>query len=370
MMLHKNARRILVYRTGQIGDTIIALPAMWAVRNHFPSAHLCLFTGRHAQSNFVLAADVLPQEGLFDDFLTYPTDTSGVDLKVFPATLNSIRRRGFDTLIYLAPRVRTPWQVRRDLSFFRLAGIKHFAGHRGFKPIKRPADGTPLAEVEHEADHLLERLSLSGILVPPPDNRRLDLRLTDSERKQAAVWLRNQLGEQSDLTPRVAIGPGSKSPSKMWPEERFIVLGKHMINELGLYPIIFGGPEDRALGQRLISEWGTGANACGELNVRQAAAAMADCCLYIGNDTGTMHLAAAAGVTSIAIFSAIDWPGRWYPYGKGHTALRRWVPCEGCQLEVCVEQELMCLRQIEVADVLAVIKRKLIGSLPVQLTAR
>jgi heptosyltransferase III len=366
-MLHKNARRILVYRTGQIGDTIIALPAMRAVRNSFPSAHLCLLTGRHQQSNFVLAADVLPQEGLFDDCITYPTDTSGANPKVFPAMLREIRRQSFDTLVYLAPRIRTRWQVRRDLLFFRMAGIRNFIGHRGVNPMQSPGDDNPLPEVEHEADHLLERLSLSGIPVPSPDKRSIDLQLTEKEHRQATDWLRNCLGEQLIRMPLIAVGPGSKSPSKMWPEERFADLGKHLINESGLYPIIFGGPEDRDLGQRLISIWGSGANACGELSVRQAAAAMTNCCLYIGNDTGTMHLAAAAGVTCVAIFSAIDWPGRWYPYGIGHTVLRRSVPCEGCQLQICVERELICLQQIAVADVLAVVKRKLIEPIPLRL---
>lgn len=354
----RNPRRILVYRTGQIGDTLIALPAMRAVRDCFPSAHLCLLTGRHRQSNFVLAADVLPEQGLFDDLITYPTDTSGVDLKVFPATLMEIRRQGFDTLVYLAPRIRTPLQVRRDLFFFRLAGIKHFIAHRGFKPLERPV-GVALPEVEHEADHLLGRLSLSGIPVPPRASRSIDLRLTETERGRAADWLRDHVGDQPGGTSLIAIGPGSKSPSKVWPEDRFVALGARLINESGLYPIIFGGPEDRDLAERLISLWGVGANAAGELSVRHAAAVMSNCCLYIGNDTGTMHLAAAAGVTCVAIFSAIDWPGRWYPYGGGHMVLRRSVACEGCRLDVCVEQDMKCMRQIEVADVLAVAKRKL-----------
>lgn len=358
-MNHKRRKRILVYRTGQIGDTVIALPAMWAVRRHFASDHLCLLTGRHPQSNFVLAADVLPREGLFDDFITYPTDTSGVDLKVFPALLREIRRGRFDTVVYLAPRVRTRMQVRRDLIFFRMAGVSNFIGHRGFEIMRRPGDGGPLPEVAHEADHLLDRLSLSGIPVPPRGGRSIDLMLTEEERGQARDWLRGRLGERLNKLSLVAIGPGGKSPSKVWPEERFAALGKELINEAGLYPIIFGGPEDREPGQRLISEWGSGANACGELSVRQSAAAMSNCRLYVGNDTGTMHLAAAAGVICVAIFSAIDWPGRWYPYGSGHTALRGRVPCEGCNLQVCVERELMCLRQIEVADVLEAVKRKL-----------
>lgn len=363
-MLHKKTQRILVYRTGQIGDTIIALPAMWAVRRQFPSVYLCLLTGQHAQSNFVLATEVLPRAGLFDDILTYPTDLSGVGFRTLPAALLKIRRQHFDTLIYLAPRIRLPKQVRRDLIFFWLAGIRRFIGHRGFEPLQTPGDGSPLFEVEQEANHLLKRLSLSGIPVPPPDQRAIELHLTEKEHGQATSWLAHCLGERLGKLPLIAIGPGSKSPSKMWPEQRFLELGKLLIDRLGIYPIIFGGPEDRALGERLISQWGIGSNAAGELSVRQAAAAMTRCCLYVGNDTGTMHLAAAVGLPCIAIFAAIDWPGRWHPYGSGHIVLRKSVPCEGCRLEVCSEHDMICLRQIEVADVLAAVESKLIGYSP------
>jgi heptosyltransferase III len=362
--------RILVYRTGQIGDTLIALPAMWAIRQHFPSAYLCLLTGKHRKSNFLLATEVLPREGLFDDILTYPTDLGGVGLSAIPKALLKIRRHHFDTLVYLAPRIRTPKQVNRDLAFFRLAGIRHFIGHEGIEPLPVRLEGNQLETVEHETDHLLERLAVSGIPIPSPEHRTIQLQLSESEHKHANTWLAAHVGQHLGQVPIVAFGPGSKFLSKMWPEERFLELGKLLIDRLGIYPIIFGGPEDREVGQRLISQWGIGLNAAGKLSVRQSAAAMMQCALYIGNDTGTMHLAAAGGVPCVAIFSAIDWPGRWYPYGSGHTILRNAVPCEGCQLEVCSEHDLICLRQIEVKDVLAAVESKLIGSRLVVLPLR
>ena len=141
-------------------------------------------------------------------------------------------------------------------------------------------------------------------------------------------------------------------PAKIWPEERYLTVGYSLINELGAIPIIFGDTVDRALGNRLIKAWKSGVNAAGELSVRQAAAVLARCRFYVGNDTGTMHLAAAVKTPCVAIFSARDWPGRWYPYGENNIVLREAVDCEGCMLNVC-NRDLECINMITVESVIA-----------------
>src|SRR5205085_2524024 len=110
--------------------------------------------------------------------------------------------------------------------------------------------------------------------------------------------------------------------------------------------------------------WGTGTSAAGLLDVRTAAAVLARCRLFVGNDTGTLHLAAAAGTPCVGVFAAQDWPGRWQPYGLGHTVLRRPVPCEGCRLTVCTREGMRCLREITVEDVLAACRATLPAPIP------
>jgi len=365
------AQRILVYRIGQLGDTIVALPAMWAIRKHFPAAHLALLSDRHPGTGYVLAPSVLPEEGLFDEYISYDANIQGTAPRKLLAILPRLRQGCFDTLVYLAPRLRKQWQVWRDLLFFRLAGISRFIGHRGFEPLPRPVPGHLLPHLDHEADHLLKRLARSGIPVPPPGHGCMDLRLTKRELAEAQEWLRAQVPKKLQ-GPLVGFGPGSKWPSKIWPQNRYAELGQNLIEEFGAYPVIFGGPEDRELGKRLIAQWNRGANAAGELNVRQAAAALSFCRLYIGNDNGTMHLAAAVGTQCIAIFAAQDWPGRWHPYGEQHIVLRRRVSCEGCKLTKCVVHDMACLKQIHVAEVMAACRAALAEDLilPVNRLAR
>ncbi|MGE3465976.1 MAG: glycosyltransferase family 9 protein, partial [Pyrinomonadaceae bacterium] len=96
--------------------------------------------------------------------------------------------------------------------------------------------------------------------------------------------------------------------------------------------------------------WGVGANAAGRTTVRQSAALLEHCRLYLGNDTGTMHLAASVGTPCVAIFAAIDWPGRWLPFGNRNVCFRRRVECEGCHTADCFNAR-KCLDLISAAEV-------------------
>ena len=91
----KRSRRILVFRIGQLGDTIVALPAMWTVRRHFPNAHLALLCDRHPGKRYVLASDLLQGAGIFDEFLSYPVSDLGFILRPgrMVNLLGAIRRR-------------------------------------------------------------------------------------------------------------------------------------------------------------------------------------------------------------------------------------------------------------------------------------
>ena len=342
-------RRILFYRPGQIGDTVVALPAIWAIRRYFPTAFIALLYDQHTGRNYPPALRILPERGLFDEFFYYPATLDGTAFRKIIRLVLQIRHKQFDTLVYLAPSFRSKRQIWRDLVFFRLGGIKQFIGAQGILDYDKLAGQKPLPYLDHEADHLLSRLARSGIPVPPPGQGCMDLLLTEAEVNQAKDWLTNHLGLKE---PRILVGMGvgGKYPAKLWPRERFAQLGRHLIDQLAGTPVIFGGPEDRELGNSLLNEWGAGANAAGELTVRQAAAALSFCRLYVGNDTGPMHLAAAVGTRCVGIFSGRHFPGNWHPYGPGILGLRARVACEGCGASDC--SHMTCLQAIEVQEVI------------------
>src|SRR5437762_363249 len=314
-------KKILVFRIGHLGDTIVALPAFWALRDAFPNANISLLSNYDPDNpDYVTGRNVLPDNGLFDGWLTYPSSIGSMrTLYARLKLLAKIRREKFDAVVYLMTRNRTPRQIARDVRFFRLAGINSIFGVDNLKrnlfvsPIPVP---TP--EVTSEADFLIECLEADGV---PVTNRTHDLALTDTEKSFAEKWLSNNVDE--NFGPRVAVAPGSKWESKVWSEERFAAVISKLIDRFGIYPIVFGDAGDREAGNRLLRKWGTGVNAAGELTVRQSAALLERCDLYVGNDTGVMHLAGAVGTPCVAIFAAVDWIGRWKPFGESNRFFRK-----------------------------------------------
>jgi len=343
----QSQERILIFRIGELGDTLISLPSLHAIREAFPSAHIALLGNVDSGARHVTPRQILPA-GLIDEWLSYPSGNWRPSFSMTIKLLTRLRRAHFELLVYLAPRIRSSADVRRDLFFFRLAGIRTVIGNEGFEPLPRLT--SPLPAVEHEADHLLRRLSKSGIPGSPAGKAKIELLLSIEEKRTADAWLLKHVAAKS-LGGLIGFGPGSKWPSKVWPEQRFAELGCRLIRESNVYPIVFGGPEDRGLADRLIGVWGKGTNAAGALSPRQAAAALSRCVMYVGNDTGTMHLAAAVATPCVVVMCAQDWPGHWNPYGEGHVVLRRSMPCEGCLLKVCVTEGMRCLKEIEVDEV-------------------
>jgi ADP-heptose:LPS heptosyltransferase len=128
---------------------------------------------------------------------------------------------------------------------------------------------------------------------------------------------------------------------------------RQLIAEFDVWPVVFGGEEDREVGTKLLERWGRGYNAAGALDIRTAGHALKRCAAYLGNDTGTMHLAAAVGVPCVAIFSSRDRPGIWYPSGSNNVVFRSEIDCEGCGLVRCVVRDNECLKRVDAERVTA-----------------
>jgi heptosyltransferase III len=347
--LIEEPKTIAIFRLGHLGDTIVAMPAFWTVRKRFPAARILYLTQEHQAGKRVQSSDVLPNGIVFDEVVRYTLGTGGVSKLQILQTLLTLRRQRIDMLVYLPP-YRTPAQLDRDAKFFRLAGIKRIVGMQGYRDTNYRPSGSPLPTVRREVDILLSHLAKDGIQIGEQPSKLRHLGLSNAERDFARQWLCERGIDVS--RPIVGMGPGSKMLSKLWPMERFVEVAQGLDRSWSPTFIVFGGPAERVVCQTVCDGVTRAHNVAGELTVRQSAAIFEHCHLYLGNDTGTMHIAAAAGVRCVALFSARDWPGRWFPYGEGHVVHRVVVPCEGCMLETC-DKDNLCLQKIEVAPVLA-----------------
>ncbi|MEO8614637.1 MAG: glycosyltransferase family 9 protein [Luteolibacter sp.] len=340
--------KILIYRFGQLGDTIAAIPAIEAIRQHFPGREIVLLSETVTHETHLGPALVLGETGLVDSFATYPAVGSARGALAALSKLRSLASDGAEALIYLVPSIRPRSRRLRDLMVFRLAGFSNILGAGGFPDeiTPRQADGS-LSYVEHETDALLRRLAKDGMLVPPSGKARIDLRLQPAEREVAERWLSERGLESGTGRQWFAICPGSKWASKLWPTHHYAELGLRLSRDLGWTPVVVGGKEDQLLAGDLLAHWGSGFCAAGQMGVRESAALMEQAGFYVGNDTGAMHLAAAVATPCVGIFSAQDWPGRWNPYGEIHRVLRTQVECAGCMSAEC-PNDVLCLRQISV----------------------
>jgi ADP-heptose:LPS heptosyltransferase len=352
---------VLIFRTGSLGDTLIAVPSLWRIREHFRDCKLTLLCDTQPGQRYVLATDLLAGSGLVDDFLLYPLDRSpmGRVLK-YPrlfGLLAKLRARRFDTLVYLIASGRTDRQLRRDERFFRTAGIRNILGIDNVRSLPTRQPDRPLEPMPSESTLLLERMKAAGITGSPDARIRFDIGITDRDEQRVEVWRLKQPNDGGRTW--IAVAPGSRMPAKVWPAERYERVVRRLIERFDVWPVVFGDASDAAIGRRLVVAWGRGAVAAGELGVRAAVAAIGRCRLYLGNDTGTMHMAASAGVRCVAVFCSHAPPGLWYPLGDGHQVFRTPIDCEGCGLKVCTEQQMACILSITPEPVAAACERVL-----------
>jgi ADP-heptose:LPS heptosyltransferase len=341
---------ILVFRIGQLGDTLASIAAIRAIRRLHPTARMVLLTDKQRHIAAVDAWDVLGPTGFFDEVQYFSVPWQAGDLL---RTRRAIRALDASRMYYLTPMPRSRWQAARDAFFFRtLCGIRDIVGLEPTPPYPVRDGSNRLVRLESESDRLTAWVTGGAEAASGPDAHRLPI--APVHRDRAARVIAPFAGGRL-----VAIAPGSKMQAKMWPLDRFAAVGSRL---LACWPdvrlVVLGGPHDRPIGDELCRGWGARAvNLVGSLTIAESAAVLERCSLYVGNDTGTMHLAASVGTPCVAIFSARDNPGRWEPAGTGHIVLRHDVPCAGCMLTDCIEHAQQCLTAISVDDVVAAATR-------------
>ena len=150
---------------------------------------------------------------------------------------------------------------------------------------------------------------------------------------------------------RCAIAPGaSYGAAKCWPPERFALLADRLISECGADVIFFGTPGEKEIAARIRSHMKSRAiSLVGETSMRDLAALFASCSVFIGNDSGAMHVAAAAGLPVIGIFGSTD-PEGTAPVTEQFTLIREAVSCSPCFLRRCPVDH-RCMTRIAVDSV-------------------
>jgi len=345
------AQRILVYRLGSLGDTCVALPALRIVRQAYPEARVTLFTNLPVSEKTAPAVALLEGMGLVDDYLAYPVGVR--DIWALARLLWRLRRRRFQVAVNLTAW-RGEFALRRDARLFRLCGIRR---RLGFKEEEARALRFDAAgQAEHEAKRLLRRVAELG-QADLADQRWYNLDLTTEELQRAGIEL-NKGGINGDY---LAFSLGTKVSTNDWEQQNW----RQLIRVLGgAYPrlgCVFVGAAGEAERVRdCLEDWpGPKLNLCGQTSPRGSATTLAAARVFVGHDSGPMHLAAAVGTPCVAIFSARNPPGQWFPLGQGHEVLYHKVSCALCGLDECLVEQKRCIRGVTVDEVVAAVMRQL-----------
>jgi ADP-heptose:LPS heptosyltransferase len=335
----------MVYRLGSLGDTIMALPVFHFIRRRFAQASITLLTTTLAESKMTPVYEILKKAGLVDDMVEYPLSMR--NLRAILRLRRDIANRNYQWLIHLAePRGR--WGSFRDAVFFRACGHQRLIGlpWAAADLYARPnSDG----QTEWEAARLARRVQRLGEVDLQADTS-WDLRLTVEE-KSAAKSLLASLELPADF---IVMSAGTRNEVKDWTEPNWVALAQRLAQMRVTKGILMiGAPDERDRSGRCLRAWqGPSANLCGQIDHRLSAAILQRARLFVGHDSGPMHLAGAVGTPCVAIFSSRNWPRQWFPRGQGHTILYHRVPCGGCNLTQCTRHAKRCVLSITVSEVL------------------
>lgn len=331
-----------MYRLGSLGDTVVAVPCLRLVAETFPHAERRMLTNFPISAKAPASAAVLGSSGLIHGYMRYTVGTRRpLELLRLAVQIRSFRP---DLLVYL-PNIRSWKFIERDRRFFKLCGVRRIVGIGSEENYKSQLDGTT-GFYETEAARLARLIAEIGdARVERPESWSLGL--TAEERTRAAEALA-PIGAR----PLMVCGPGTKMQAKDWGQENWRALLGRLSREYPGYGLaLVGSREEAALTGFAAQDWtGPRVNLAGCISPRETAAVMERARIFLGPDSGPMHLAASVGLPCAIAFSAAGTPGAWFPAGANHRVVYHRTSCHGCHLETCTVEGKRCLTSITVEE--------------------
>lgn len=341
---------VLAFHIGSLGDTLLTIPALRAIRATWPGRRVVLLTNRSPAGRAGTTA-VLDGEPLIDEFIEFDADAPALRRTLGAlGMIARIRRAGCRTGVFLGPSLRPAAALARDARFFRLGGITELVG---FRTVRNAPDIALAAGVapNHEAALKLQRLRDDGLA----SAERADLwgtpflTLSPTEQQQGAALVAGR-----DATrPLVALALSAGWRSKEWGPDRFEALAARLLRA-GASVAIVGSAVEHDRASAICERVGAGLNLCGA-TARVTAAVMHACAAAVAADSGQAHLASVMGCPVVVVSWAGLPAGQWDPVG-GRTVLRQHVPCDGCAQRECPVAGHPCMSNTSVDDVWAALE--------------
>jgi heptosyltransferase-2 len=328
----------MVRATNWIGDAVLSLPALEALRASFPEAEIVLVAKPWVGELYWYHPAVNRQ-------IVYDPEGQHRGARGFWKLVRTLRAERFDLTILLQNAFHAAWMAW-------CARIRTRIGYAcdGRSALLSKAIEVPRpAAYGHQAYYYLQLLFRAGLIDKPEPVREIRLHLAEFEKQ----WAARKLITLGLGGPRFLVGlsPGASfGPAKRWLPERYAALADRLIGALGADVLIFGSRAEVPLAEtiaRLMKH--TPVIVTGETKLRQLMALLAECRLAVTNDSGPMHVAAALGLPLVAIFGSTNERATG-PVGSRVRVIKRLVPCSPCGLREC-PIDFRCMERVSVDDV-------------------
>jgi len=331
--------KILVRATNWVGDAIVSIPALRAIQTRWPDAEITVLARPWV-------ADLYANSGLCNSSIVLPpSGASEGNSRI----VGEIRSKRFDRAILFPNSFHAAWIVWR-------AGIPERTGYardgRSFLLTQAVAVPKPGEIPDHEVNYYLELLRRAGWIGSLPKIDEILLPIAPAAVEKARERLQGAGARKGKL--RIAFGPGAAYGSaKCWPPERFAELGDRLIADCDADVILFGTVSERETTERIAARMRHNpVNLSGQTTIGDLPSLFAACSLFIGNDSGAMHVAAAAGLPVVAIFGPTD-PDGTAPLSRNRVLVRRTVSCSPCFLRHCPIDH-RCMTRVTAQQVIVV----------------
>jgi ADP-heptose:LPS heptosyltransferase len=348
---HGEIQRILAVKVDHIGDFITAIPAIRRLKQVFPSASIHVLASRAARA-VAATLDCVDEFIEFEFFHTIsglgPRQISQDEYQALSQRLAPYR---FDIAVDLRKHLDTRDVLRYTPARF-LVGYDYM-GQFPFLDVALEWEGDKnlqrkRSHVSDDLINLVEAIRTAGTA----ERTRLDLAASS---EGPPDFLEDDARELF-AKPVVAVHPGVGNEMRQWPAEHFAALIDLLVERNAVNAVLIGGPEEASLAEQVLGKVArrdSVVSLVGKTPLRDLPALLSACALYVGNNSGPKHIAAALGVPTIGIHSGVVDAAEWGPIGERAVALRRDMMCSPCYISRRADcpRNFACMRGLEPAAV-------------------
>jgi len=316
--------KILIRATNWVGDAIMALPALRAVRKRFPDGEIAIVARPYV-------ADIYRDQEICNQLIPYDPKGLHSGFSARERLAAEIRAQKFDVALLLQNAFEAAWLAWRANVPERIGYARDGRSFLLTKAVPLPRHGEIPA---HEKFYYLELLRRAGWLDSLRDDTFIGLNVQEDKRRSADEFLCKSGVRHGAL--RIAIGAGaSYGSAKCWPPSRFAEVANRLQSEADADVILFGTAAEASVSTAISAEmrWPP-IDLAGKTAIADLPALLSQCHLFIGNDSGAMHVAAAVGLPIVAVFGPTD-PGGTAPVTPRCSIVQQKPYCSPCFLRRC-----------------------------------